>query len=227
LQGSFPIFIKIEYGTGSVATIPGLWITVGTATNGSGTLSGTTSTRVTANTNVTLASTVTSYPTYACVKNGFLGVMFKAGAQTAAPNGHAFFAVARTVDDAGAETGDGFTLFRRQSAGNTGGAIIAQSVSVSNATTFTASLSYSLVHMDVTSSAVGADKQVYKNYTIQPRVRPVLQMCTVIATEYSAATTFTATLVGTTPRTYLSGGTNTAFAGANASSAYCNAMLYE
>lgn len=46
LQATDPVFIKLEYGSSSVASsIAGMWITVGTATNGAGTLTGTTSTR--------------------------------------------------------------------------------------------------------------------------------------------------------------------------------------
>lgn len=44
-QGSFPIFLKIEYGSGALATRPALWLTVGTGSNGSGTLTGQLSTR--------------------------------------------------------------------------------------------------------------------------------------------------------------------------------------
>lgn len=44
-SGSLPVFIKTEYGTSSSATIGGLWLTVGTATNGAGTLSGQLGTR--------------------------------------------------------------------------------------------------------------------------------------------------------------------------------------
>jgi hypothetical protein len=41
LQATYPIFIKIEYGMNTVASNqPSLWITVGTGSNGSGTISG-------------------------------------------------------------------------------------------------------------------------------------------------------------------------------------------
>lgn len=46
LQGAAPVFIKIEYGSGgNFATDPGIYITVGSGSNGSGTLTGQTSTR--------------------------------------------------------------------------------------------------------------------------------------------------------------------------------------
>lgn len=40
LQATLPVFIKMEYGTGGAVDRPGTWITVGSSTNGSGTLSG-------------------------------------------------------------------------------------------------------------------------------------------------------------------------------------------
>lgn len=38
-------YLKIEYGAGAATSTPSIWLTIGTATNGSGTLSGQTSTR--------------------------------------------------------------------------------------------------------------------------------------------------------------------------------------
>lgn len=40
LQATVPVFIKIEYGSGNSASNPGLWLTVGSNSNGSGTLGG-------------------------------------------------------------------------------------------------------------------------------------------------------------------------------------------
>lgn len=227
LQGTYPIFIKIEYGTNTSTTQPQAWITVGTGTNGAGTLTGTTSTRITWVRANASASTATAYPTYVCAKNGYVGVLWKSGSITSTPDSLGFFAVARTTDDTGAETGDGYTVFRRQTGIGLSGAVLAQSVSVSNATAFTESNCYTIAHHAVTSSLVGSDKQVYKCYTIQPRVRPVLQLCTVLGSEYAVGTSFTAALVGATARTYLSGGVSTAFAGANTSTLYSNAFLWE
>lgn len=45
LQATNPVFMKIEYGSGGAATVPAVWVTIGTASNGSGTLTGNVSTR--------------------------------------------------------------------------------------------------------------------------------------------------------------------------------------
>lgn len=40
-DGLSPIFIKVEYGSGSPANVPCIWITIGTASNGAGVIGGT------------------------------------------------------------------------------------------------------------------------------------------------------------------------------------------
>lgn len=45
LQAIAPFFIKLEYGIGGTATHPSMWLTVGTGTDGAGTLTGNVSTR--------------------------------------------------------------------------------------------------------------------------------------------------------------------------------------
>lgn len=46
LQASYPIFFKIEYGSATAATDPGIWITVGQSSNGAGTITGTVTARI-------------------------------------------------------------------------------------------------------------------------------------------------------------------------------------
>lgn len=46
LQATAPYFLKIEYGSGGAVNNPGLWLTLGTGTNGAGSLSGTVTARL-------------------------------------------------------------------------------------------------------------------------------------------------------------------------------------
>jgi hypothetical protein len=46
LQATYPVFIKMEYGTAGSTTLPMIWVTVGTGSNGAGTLTGVVGTRV-------------------------------------------------------------------------------------------------------------------------------------------------------------------------------------
>lgn len=63
LQATLPIYFKIEYGSGGAVDRPSLWITVGTSTNGAGTIGGQASTRfqVRANSSKSAAAVLNSY----------------------------------------------------------------------------------------------------------------------------------------------------------------------
>jgi hypothetical protein len=41
LQSTKPVFLKIEYGSGAAANTPGIWMTIGTGSDGSGSITGT------------------------------------------------------------------------------------------------------------------------------------------------------------------------------------------
>lgn len=113
LQATKPIFFKIEYGTANVATTFGLWLTVGTGTNGAGTITGQASTRrqmygTTALTGGTL------YTSGDGSRIAFLGPV-----NTASPsvNNTIWWAIDRTRDASGAATGDGYSWFSGWSSG--------------------------------------------------------------------------------------------------------------
>jgi len=40
LQGSFPVYMRIDFGSGNVTNSPGIWLEIGTGSNGSGTITG-------------------------------------------------------------------------------------------------------------------------------------------------------------------------------------------
>ncbi len=105
LQATAPVFIKLEYGSGSVQNNPGFWITVGTATNGTGTLTGVVGTRT------NFSGGANSATAIACFISGStnrISVQMFQGVATQA-NNNWFFAVERATDETGAETTD--TIF--------------------------------------------------------------------------------------------------------------------
>jgi hypothetical protein len=102
------IYMKIEYGSGYSATTPGMWITTGTGSNGSGTLTGTVSTRFTPYTamgaqankvEVTLLSVTASR----CVVANF-------EPDEASPNYGSGFLIERSTDADGTDNGTGWGL---------------------------------------------------------------------------------------------------------------------
>lgn len=246
LQATFPVFIKIEYGTGSVVAAPMIYVSVGTSTNGAGTLGSVKTNRYMTCSRPGLASTSTAYHTYICHKDGFLGVLFKLGASATSPAGLGAFCIGRTVNDDGTENGDGIWLAHRMM--NEGGAAsyggmqleilrVATNVKVTSPDAYNnpnTPFNYCLVPGGPSTSAVSADFQAYKWYVTMPRVRPLMQVCTIIHAEFSIGATFMTNLVGATPRTYLATGGHFAYTsslslgtvpsnGAN----HAMAMLYE
>lgn len=111
LSGS-ALFFKIEYGSGSSNAVPSFWLTVGTGSNGTGTLTGQLSTRTQhGNTGTGISSTVTNYQSYLCATANYFGLSWKIGSVGTVGQARTFMLVAQTVDITGAATAVGyFTL---------------------------------------------------------------------------------------------------------------------
>jgi hypothetical protein len=111
LQATAPVFIKLEFGTANAAANPNMWITVGTGSNGSGTITGTAITARSAVCNGSApTSTSTSYTSRYVYNStyGVLGLAWKQnGNGTAGAGGFVggFYAF-RSNDSTGASTGD-------------------------------------------------------------------------------------------------------------------------
>lgn len=117
LQGTNPVFIKIEYGSnGANANTFGTWMTVGTSTDGAGNLGANKSSRIQLGTATT--SSGTAYLCWASGGTNRLTLMMYAGGTT----GQAYFAtVERTQSVAGADTNEGIVFIyatRNTASGN-------------------------------------------------------------------------------------------------------------
>ncbi|HRD49765.1 MAG: hypothetical protein JNK95_04230 [Candidatus Competibacter sp.] len=229
LQGTAPIVIKIEYGTGVGATFPAIWITAGSGSNGSGTLTGTVTPRQLITWSGALSSVVTSYPTYLCVAPAHLGLAWKLGA--ASSNGYAFLSIARHHDPAGAATGNGFVMITHAGGGATN--LNAHSVrTAAPAVAYAVTTALGIAPGQPTSSVVGADIQAYALFAINPRVWTIPTLAAVLLAEVPANATCSVAMVGSTPRTLLSIGNNGFYplligTGPAANASYGLAMLWE
>ena len=111
LQSTTPVFIKLEFGSSAATTgYPMIWITIGNGSNGSGTLTGLTSTRYKAGLDSlsyppTIVSTSTSYVSRFCYNAtlGFFGFVWKTSAQVSGCGTCSAF-VFRSNDTTGAPT---------------------------------------------------------------------------------------------------------------------------
>lgn len=108
LQASAPIFFKIEYGCPTNTNLPGLWLTVGTGSDGAGTITGSnianvsfTPTRLTG----AAAASGAAVPSY-LVTDAAQSAMLLAD-HVSVPGGHIYLLIERTRDFTGAPNGDG------------------------------------------------------------------------------------------------------------------------
>lgn len=147
LQATAPFFIKLEYGQGTTAGNPSLWITGGTGTNGSGQLTGAGTRQQLTATAGQAAQGATQYEMdYSGSTSRFNCVIWRNLVTTSFA-----FGIERSRDTAGAETDESVTLWSI-SAGSTGrqqtfpklgtGASIGQESFIISAmmTTFTSSI---------------------------------------------------------------------------------------
>jgi len=199
LQATAPIYLRVEYRTGAGATNPEIRITVGTGSNGSGTITGT---ALTASRTITRATagSATTRQSYMCHTAGFFGFFWKVGG--AVGN----FYVTRSCDADGVPTVTGAAVMWSIT-DNGSGNRIQQLRFAATAAAFTeqnsTGVSNCIVPNGVTTSLVGSDNQAYLHWMAIPQVLPIISWCTVIASEVSQGSTFSATLVGSTAHTYI------------------------
>jgi hypothetical protein len=228
MQATAPVFFRIDYGTAGATNAPRMLMTCGTSTNGSGTLGGTAlSTARQFTSGAAPGSTVTAFQSLLCVTSGFFGLCWKTG--TSANNGTFLFA--RTVDSSGTPSATGGFMY--WGSGNSGAFTAAQAMryaSVAAAYTVkntAGNAQFCLVPMTPTTTAIGSDIQAFLWWTITPAMNPLLALCTVFNGEIAPTTTFTTTLVGVTPHTYIVLPASAGACDPSNSSSYSIAMIWE
>ena len=205
-QASAPIFMKIFYGSAGTTATPRIRIQTGTASNGSGTVSGTGSANTdTLSYNGSAPSTVALFTSYLCVSDGFFGIAFKLGAGGSGANvitPHFYYAIARSTDNTGTPTADAvMQVFSTTTATQH----FARTISFLTSTIYggAGTLNWWLDFYSNTSTLVSGTPQIYKGYMTTPRVRPSNFHAVSILSEVPVGTTTTVALVGSTPHTYL------------------------
>lgn len=230
LQATAPVYIRLDYGTGSTTTAPRIQLTVGDGSNGSGTITSTNGTTWTANQIAnynTGATTDTVYPSYLCYKDGFLGLDHKDGSG----NSNGSFFIGRFADSDGTENGDGIFIFAALSSSNTSWNLTGGIRFAATAQTFTRASTSPIALApipQISSIDDSGNLQAYLAYYITPTVRAMAVMCAVWNTEVPVGNTFLATLLGATQRTYIGLGSTFAFSVANGGTSTIKlAMLWE
>lgn len=198
------IYLKIEYGTGTGAAFPQMWSTEGTGTNGTGSITGQTSTRAIWTATAAIASTVTAYTSRYCHITGAFSCSWKEIGVSATGN-QGFIVVGKATDASGATVTNGFQRVRMSAAGG----ISCQSVRISGTVqTFNDVLSNILVPGDPTgnSTATTGAQQAYQVPMNYPDVLPFAYCCSTFLTEAPRGATFSVNMVGAAAHTFIATG---------------------
>lgn len=220
LQATAPIFIKLEFGSATANTIAQMWLTVGTGSNGSGTLTGVNTTRVAVTAGTAVSSTITSF-TSRFVYNSTFGVCWMAWKQnsntTAGANGfNGGFYIARSHDATGAATGtDCMVLSNSATATATTTPGFAQCLNFAGAIAtpatpnngwLAAGAANGVPYTQTTTTQAGNSYSVPCYWLSGNAPNISAYICAVLNSETTVGSTFTDTLVGSTPLTFLNCG---------------------
>lgn len=227
------LYLKIEYGNGTTAgTMPSLWFTNGTGSNGSGTLTGSPSTRTqVGTTNAAPTSTVTNYQSYLCATANYFGLSWKLGSATTANFPRAFYTCMQTVDSTGAPTSVGYLVAGRTSSFYTQAVATAAGVVGAQIGSNQFFLPGNAGAPANTLDGSGNNQALLCWHNILGTVpmTPVLHLAAVLATDLTIGNTASMTLIGSTAHTYINAGVSIA-SDASASIPVANlgmAMLWE
>jgi hypothetical protein len=212
LQATKPVFIRIDYGSGGNALYPSLWVTVGTATNGAGALTGQVGTQ--RQISATGATPITSYCSGSSSRLNLAHNM---------NIGPILLCVERTKTGAGVDTGDGIVRYAWSSASGLGFQLVPFIGTIPAEVTINPAL-------DINSgglSAVGADVALAPTVTFYGK--PLFaSWCIYKITEITGLTPISFAHLGAT-RTYMPLGSTVNPSGNNllSTSGYALAMLWE
>lgn len=228
MQATAPVFIRFEYGTALVANYPGMWVSVGTGTNGAGTLTGVILARTMFSVNISgqAPSSIVNYVSQLCLLDGYLMFIWKRAARSS-PNAYGFLSISRTADAAGVVDGRGLCIYRHYPTANTVGPLVTSYGYAKAAAIVTDTEQFSAVPFDLTATLIGGvTPQVFKNYIQVPLVLTHPFHLTYINLEMPEYSTFQANVVGVT-RTFQCLGDAERFIGSVRDTDHSLAVVFE
>jgi len=225
-----PIIFKLEFGSGSLATNPAMWITMGTSWASNGTLAaasnGAVTTRLAIGSLSAPSSTSTPANTLACYNTtyGFLGVVHKLGVNTGVNNVPlSSFFIARSSGSSGTPISNGACLWTGSNAttsAGTGNLLSPQQcISYTNNIIFptfnsTSSNSWSgapganasAVPYNLTSTLANGLVNLFPIFVPDPNFRYAACMGSCFPADIPFMTTFTTSIIGATTLTFINCG---------------------
>lgn len=205
LQGTSPIFMKVEFGAGSGVAVPNSWFTVGTGSNGSGTITGTTSVRSSAQggTPISALATYISRWCYTATQ-GSLGFCYKINGVT--NGGFMSLILCRSTDPStGASTGDSYEIITNS--GNGGSSSSGNCQCYSFLTSALPSIPspgvFASIPFGLSSTLVNGGVQVGMGWILTPKVQVIASWCVVLFNDFPNGSTLVIALVGSTTHTFI------------------------
>jgi hypothetical protein len=211
LHATAPVYVKLFFGlTTDLSETQGK-MAVGTAVDGSGNFVGVAVPEIALG-QANVGPVAGDFITYACgVDNDGAFVIFKSGSASASTRAALGFFVYRTCDVNGAATSVGVICGRPLSSSNNA-ALASSAYSLRfaspNVTINLGGYFTPAIGTDTSSGGLGGEIEAYLSYTRVPLTQPMHALCGVWPTEFPVGTVFSATLVGSSPRTYISMGLN-------------------
>lgn len=215
-QSTSPLFFKLEFGTGGSTGIPAIWITIGTGSNGSGTLSGVVGTRVAAGhqQDTLVGAGVTPYITRACYNatDGVFWLVWKNNASGTTNQSLAGWLIARSNDNTGAVTTDAVALITNSNtaSGQTPSAF-GQYISYLTSTAYNGTnglvaSAWGIMPFSTTITLFGSNAQMGPVWQYTPVIGICNWAAIALVGEFAVGTTIPSTLVGSTAHTYIAVG---------------------
>lgn len=208
------LFFKIEYGSGTTNAIPAIFLTVGTGSNGSGTLTGQLSTRQELGDATTaISSTTTNYQSYLCATANYFALSHKIASAGVANKPRSYMAAMQTVDATGAATSVGYAVAYNISGSTFGYQCVATTAAVTG-TQIVSVKGQFLVPCNTaappTNSLDGSGNNQaflwWHNILGTTPMTPLLHMASVLASDLAVGVSASMTLIGATAHTYINAG---------------------
>jgi hypothetical protein len=229
-QGAFPVFLRLEFGTGSNAGAPTIRFTIGQGSDGAGNITGA---NVVSDVTCSLtgqAGSSTALRTRVMCKDGLF--WFAHGLGFSSGQAHAFLKVSRACSSDGSPNADGVVVYRRGGTATANFSLTGFMVRAAAGVLSLSQGSWCMAWGGVTSTVTGGATQTLLHAHPWPRIRLAPSVLTVVKTEYPDDTEFDAITLGASPRRFISlgdslVGTTTASCALPNSNAYTLAMEWE